>query len=352
MRTVYHPDAVLHEPPRFLVRGEPRPVPEKPERAQAIVELLRARGLAPDLPPDYGPGPRAAVHSRDYLAFLETAFERWSRLEDASPAVIPNVFRGPGMESYPRDVVGQAGFHLSDTACPIAAGTWRATAWSANSAVHAARLVATGAEDTAYAVCRPPGHHASRDRAGGFCFLNHAAIAAQECLSLLTARGQRPRVAILDVDVHHGNGTQEIFYDRDDVLFASVHADPDGFYPFLAGHAHERGAGRGLGYTLNRPLPLGTDEATFLAETEAICAEIGRFGPEILILSLGFDTYVHDPLAAFGVTTPGFARLARILRAMRLPTVIIQEGGYAIDALNANLGSFLDGWTTPDGETA
>lgn len=344
LRTVYHPDAVLHEPPQFLVRGQPRPVPERLERATAIAEFLARRGLPPETPPDYGPAPRAAVHSLDYLAFLESAHERWTALPDASPVVIPNVFRGPGMQSYPRHVVGQAGFHLSDTACPIGAGTWKAATASANAAVHAARLVTTGQARSVYAVCRPPGHHASRDRAGGFCYLNHAAIAAQESLSLLAGQGRRPRVAIIDVDVHHGNGTQEIFWEREDVLFVSIHADPDEFYPFMAGHAHERGAGRGRGYTLNLPLPVGTNENAFLEAVAEGCAAIRRYAPEVLVVSLGFDTFEGDPLAAFGVTTPGFGRLGNLLAQVDLPTILIQEGGYAVDALTANLGRFLDGF--------
>ncbi|UEM23069.1 histone deacetylase family protein [Skermanella mucosa] len=344
MRCFHHPDTVLHRPPQFLVRGQPKPVPEKPERVQAVLDALVRRGDRLEQAPDAGAAPRAAVHSPEYLAFLETAHARWTALPDASPAVIPNVHRGPDMLSYPSGVVGQAGFHMSDTACPIAEGTWAATKAASDCAVAAARAVATGGEAAAYALCRPPGHHAGRDMAGGFCYLNHAAIAAQEALRLLAARGLPPRVAVFDVDVHHGNGTQAIFRERDDVFFVSVHADPMEFYPFMAGHAHERGTGRGEGYTLNLPLPLGTSEEAFLASVGDGLAAIGRFAPSLLVLSLGFDTFKNDPLAAFGVTTPGFGRLGRIIAEAALPTVLIQEGGYAVDHLAANLASFLDGF--------
>lgn len=344
MRCFHHPDTVLHEPPQFLVRGQPKPVPEKPERVDAVREALTRRGDTLELAPASGPGPRAAVHSLEYLAFLETAYQRWSALPDASPAVIPNVHRGPDMTSYPEGIVGQAGYHMSDTACPIAKGTWAATAAATDCAVAAARAVARGEAKAAYALCRPPGHHASRDMAGGFCYLNHVAIAAQETLRLLAERGQSPRVAVFDVDVHHGNGTQGIFWTRDDVFFVSIHADPADFYPFMAGHAHERGAGAGEGFNLNLPLPLGTSEDRFLSAVDHALTEIARYAPSVLLVSLGFDTFKDDPLAAFGVTTPGFGRLGQRIAEAGLPTVLVQEGGYAVDHLAANLSSFLDGF--------
>ncbi|WP_207460827.1 histone deacetylase family protein [Azospirillum sp. SYSU D00513] len=344
MQFVFHPDALLHRAPVFLVRGEQRPVPEKPERAEALAAMLEARGAALVRPDDHGPGPRAAVHNPDYLRYLETAHERWSKLPGASAAVIPNVHRPWRDASYPVGVVGQAGYHSYDTACPITAETWTSVCAAANSAVHASLLVARGETRAAYALCRPPGHHATRDMAGGFCYLNHVAIAAQAALPVLAAAGRPPRVAILDVDVHHGNGTQDIFYERDDVLFLSVHADPSEFYPFMAGYARERGNGRGEGYNVNLPLPMGSDEATVLAAIADSLGTVRRFAPEILFVSLGLDTYEHDPLAAFGVTTPGFARMGALLAGAGLPTVLVQEGGYAVDTLAANLGSFLDGF--------
>ena len=344
MRCFHHPDTVLHQPPQFLVRGQPKPVPEKPERVAAVLDALNRRGDRVEQAPDAGPAARAAVHSPEYLAFLETAHARWMKLPDASSAVIPNVHRGPDMLSYPTSVVGQAGYHMSDTACPIAEGTWAAAKAASDCAVAAARAVASGEEPAAYALCRPPGHHAGRDMAGGFCYLNNAAIAAQEALRLLAGRGLPPRVAVFDVDVHHGNGTQAVFWQRDDVFVVSIHADPREFYPFMAGHAHERGAGRGEGFNLNMPLPLGTSEDVFLAAVRDGLASIRRFAPSLMVLSLGFDTFKDDPLAAFGVTTPGFGRLGRTVAEAGLPTVVVQEGGYAVDHLAANLTSFLNGF--------
>ncbi len=344
MLCYHHPDTALHRPPQFLVRGQPKPVPEKPERVQAVLDALTARGDHLEVAPDTGPAPRAAVHSPEYLAFLETAHARWTAMPDSSSAVIPHVHRGPDMLSYPTSIIGQAGYHMSDTSCPIAEGTWAATRAAADCAVAATRAVAGGRVAAAYALCRPPGHHAGKDMAGGFCYLNHAAIAAQEAARLAAERGLPPRVAVFDVDVHHGNGTQAIFWDRDDVFFASIHGDPNSFYPFMAGYSHERGAGRGEGFTLNMPLPQGTTEDAFLAAVERALLAIGRFAPTVMVLSLGFDTFKDDPLAFFGVTTPGFERLGRLIGRVSLPTVLIQEGGYAVDHLAANLSSFLTGF--------
>ena len=344
MRCFHHPDTVLHKPPQFLVRGEPKPVPEKPERVAAVLAALEARGDAIETAPDAGLAPLAAVHSAEYLAFLETAHARWTTLPDASSAVIPNVHRGPGMTSYPTGIVGQAGYHMSDTACPIAEGTYAAARGAADCAVAAARAVASGDVGAAYALCRPPGHHAARDLAGGFCYLNNAAIAAEESLALLGSRGLPARVAILDVDVHHGNGTQAIFWQRDDVFFASIHADPSNFYPFMAGYAHERGEARGEGATLNLPLAMGTSEEAFLTAVDKALAAISYYAPSLLVLSLGFDTFKDDPLAAFGVSTPGYARLGAAIAAAGVPTVLVQEGGYAVDHLAANLTRFLEGF--------
>lgn len=345
MRFLHHPGSIAHKPPTYLVRGEPKPVPEVPERATALVEQLKRRGSTVEQAPLCGTGPLVAVHSPEYIAFLESAHRRWSELPGASTAVIPNAHPfSASLTSYPTGVVGQAGYHIYDTAAPIAAGTWTAAYASASAAVQAATLVAQGTTHSAYALCRPPGHHATRQAAGGFCYLNNAAIAAETALAMLSARGLPRRVAILDVDLHHGNGTQEIFYQRSDVLMVNVHADPSAFYPFFSGYAHERGDGAGLGYTINRPLPIGSDETTFLNAVSANLEDIARYAPSVLVLSLGFDTFIGDPMATFGVTTPGFGRLGALIAQAQIPTVIVQEGGYAVADLTANLGAFLDGF--------
>jgi acetoin utilization deacetylase AcuC-like enzyme len=348
MRFIHHPQSVAHKPPRYLVRGELKPVPEVPERALALVEQLRQRGAKVEQAPLCGNGPLMDVHTPDYIAFLESAHRRWSELPGASEAVIPNAHPFNHYASYPTGVVGQAGYHIYDTAAPIASGTWDAAYASASVAVYGAQMVAGGESDTAYALCRPPGHHATSQGAGGFCYLNNAAIAAQAALPILTARGLPPRVVIFDVDLHHGNGTQDIFYQRGDVLVVNVHADPSAFYPFFSGYQYERGAGPGLGANINRPLPIGTNEETFLQAVAESLSDIKRFDPSLMVLSLGFDTFIGDPMATFGVTTPGFARLGAMIAGAKLPTLIVQEGGYAVDHLTANLGAFLDGFEGVD----
>jgi acetoin utilization deacetylase AcuC-like enzyme len=193
-------------------------------------------------------------------------------------------------------------------------------------------------EDTVYALCRPPGHHAYRDLAGGFCFLNNSAIAAAHL------RLKHERVAILDVDVHHGNGTQGIFYERPDVFTVSLHADPARFYPFVWGYAHERGAGAGLGTNLNIPLPIGTKDEPYLQALDAAVSALSAFAPGALVVALGLDASEHDPLAGLAVTTDGFRQIGATIARIGLPTVFVQEGGYLSDILGANLAAVLGGF--------
>lgn len=342
MKVVFADRQLTHDPKHFLVSGAPQPNPEVPERAIRLRDAAVAAGHEIVVPEPCGPAPAAQVHSPEYLQFLQTIMPRWRRIEGASQEVIPNIHPngrgGDGPGGYPLSAVGQAGWHMADTACPIAEGTWESALASAETAVHAARLV-LGGERVAYALCRPPGHHAFSDMAGGFCFLNNAAIAAQH----LRDRGA-DRVAILDVDLHHGNGTQGIFWDRGDVLTVSLHADPARFYPFFWGHAAERGTGRGLGANYNLPLPRGTDDDGYLAALDRAFARIDAFAPDALVVALGLDAFEGDPLAGLAVSTPGFGRMAGAIAGLSLPTVLVQEGGYLCDALGANLTAFLEGF--------
>ena len=251
--------------------------------------------------------------------------------------MIPNVHPANRTDSYPRSAVGQAGYHQTDTSCPISSGTWESAYWSAQSALSGVDAVA-GGEKAVYALSRPPGHHAFADLAGGFCFLNNSAIAADA----FTRRGLR--AAILDVDVHHGNGTQGIFYRRKDVLTVSIHADPLRFYPFFWGHAAERGEGEGLGYNLNLPLERGTGNEAYLATLETALSRIADFGADVLIVALGLDAYENDPLKGLAVTTPGFARIGAAIAGLGLPALMVQEGGYLSDELGHTLRSFLEGF--------
>ncbi|MEM9911630.1 MAG: histone deacetylase family protein [Pseudomonadota bacterium] len=325
-----------HRPENFLVAGNKRPSPDVPERASLLLAGAKAAGWRIERPSDYGKACLGSVHSAAYLHFLETIYDRWREIEGAGPEVIPNVHPIERDDTYPISPIGQAGFHQADTACPIGPNTFVAAHASAQTALAAAETVALHGAPC-YALCRPPGHHACRDRAGGFCFLNNAAIAAAH----LTQTGWR--VAILDIDVHHGNGTQDIFYDRADVLTVSLHTDPNHFYPFFRGHAQEIGHGPGEGANLNLPLARGTDFKGYRPALETALTRISDFGAQIIVVALGLDTHISDPFRGMAFQTADFIALARAIAAIEKPLVIVQEGGYVSDDLTSNLTAFLTG---------
>jgi acetoin utilization deacetylase AcuC-like enzyme len=326
-----------HDPQFFLVRGIVRRTTEQPERADRLLAGLKAGRHRLIEPTEFGQGPRARIHSPEYLSFLRDAWEEWTALGDAGPEMIANIHPVRHAATYPTHIVGKLGWHTADTGCPIGPGTWAAACAATDVATSAAQLVMDG-EDAAYALCRPPGHHAYRDVAGGFCFLNNSAIAAAHL------RLRHERVAILDVDVHHGNGTQGIFYERPDVFTVSIHADPAAYYPYVWGYAHERGAGAGLGTNLNIPLPIGTGDDDYMQALAVAAKAIESFAPTALVVALGLDASEHDPLRGLAVTTPGFRRIGQALARIGLPTVLVQEGGYLSDILGENLTSVLAGF--------
>jgi acetoin utilization deacetylase AcuC-like enzyme len=327
-------------PSRSFYRGRFTPAHENPERVACLLSALERSGCIASEPADAGLAPILAVHDTGYVEFVRDAWTRW-RADDASAEVIPNVFP-PSRESV-RDratlpVLAQAGVYLGDLSCPIGEGTFEGAYWSAQTAVAAADAVLAG-EMLALALCRPPGHHAQHDRASGYCFFNNAAIAAARL------RERYARVAIVDFDMHHGDGTQAIFYARDDVLTASTHADPRDTFPFFSGAAHEYGEGAGLGANLNIPLPAGADDETFVAAVAVLFERARRFGAEALVIAAGWDAHGDDPLSPFEVTSAAYARIARLVRAQALPAVIVQEGGYHLGAIEDALLAFLGGLT-------
>ena len=337
MKAVYTELHRSHDPQFFLVRGIVKRTTEQPDRADRLLEGLHAGKHHLVEPIRFGQGPRARIHSPEYLGFLSEAWDAWSALGDAGPEMIANIHPVRHAATYPTHIVGRLGWHTADTGCPIGPGTWAAACAATDVAVTAAQLVMDG-EDAVYALCRPPGHHAYRDVAGGFCFLNNSAIAAAHLW--LT----HERVAILDVDVHHGNGTQGIFYERPDVFTVSIHADPAAFYPFVWGYVHERGAGPGLGTNLNIPLAIGTGDDGYLGALGIAQQAIEAFAPGALVVALGLDASEHDPLAGLAVTTQGFRRIGQAIARIGLPTVFVQEGGYLSDVLGANLTAVLAGF--------
>ena len=337
MKAVYDTAQAKHDPQFFLVKGRLERCKEQPERVERLLAGLKRLDIPVEKAEDHGPGPRAAIHSPDYLAFLKSAYAQWQSLPgNPSAEVIANIHPVRYPATYPTGIVGKAGWHMSDTACPIGEFTYEAVCASANTAVTAADMVLSGGKQS-YALCRPPGHHAYADMAGGFCFLNNSAITAQ------FLRSKHKRVAVLDVDVHHGNGTQGIFYNRRDVFTVSIHCDPVNYYPFVWGHAGERGAGDGEGFNLNLPLAALSGDAVYLDALQQAKSAIETFSPTALVVALGLDASEHDPLKGLCVTTPGFERIGASVAALGLPTVYVQEGGYLSDHLTDNLASFLKG---------
>ena len=345
MDVYYSKRQLEHRPQQIMLLGKLTPPVENPDRLEVLARRLTIAGLKEVTPADHGRDAIEAVHSADYIDFLASSYARWAAIPRAGPEVLPNThpYRGKGSAlgsstKPPCSVVNaQAGWYIGDLNCAIGAGTWNAVYQSAQAALSAAHAMIDGAP-SAFALCRPPGHHAFADVAGGFCFINNSAVAAQ------VLRRQAARVAILDVDLHHGNGTQGIFYARPDVLTVSLHADPVRFYPFFWGHADERGEGPGLGYNLNLPLPRKSGDAAFLEALAAAFQRIRAFAPEALVVALGLDAFEGDPFGGLSVTTPGFSRIGEAIAGLGLPTVIVQEGGYLCDALGDNLTAFLTGF--------
>ena len=334
MLCVFDERQLLHAPARELHNGSWSEYAECPARAAAV-----ARAIGPCVaPPDEGEGAIRAVHHPDYLDFLKTAAGRWAaagRSGDAIGYVWPVVAR----RSLKLDRIdGLLGRFSMDASTPLTSDSWTSSYWSAQSVLAATRAVLAG-ERVAFALCRPPGHHAGADYCGGYCHLNTAAIAAQAARNAGVER-----VAILDIDYHHGNGTQDIFWARCDVFYASIHADPATDFPFFWGYEDERGDGAGEGATLNLPLPRGSGLHAFRRTQGRALEAIAHFGPGLLVLSFGADTWAGDPISAFQLATDDYAVLARDIAGAGWPTVIAMEGGYALDALGANVASLLSGF--------
>ncbi len=334
MKAVFGTAQNAHAPTRYLRHGQLVDYPETSERVTRLYAGAVEAEAEFTEPGDFDMAHLLAVHSRRYLDFLEHGPGEWMALPGAFPEITPSVRPLEAVAGYPSHILGRAGWHIMDFAGAVSARTWGSVKTSAFSALTAAELV-LGGERAAYALCRPPGHHAYRERASGFCYLNNAAIAAQYL------RRKHDRIAILDIDVHHGNGTQSIFYERSEVLTVSIHADPSNYYPFYYGYADQRGVGQGEGFNLNIPLPVKSGDEIGVGAVTRGLNRIAEFKATILVLSLGLDAHEADPLNGGAVTSDGFARMARMIGEFALPTVIIQEGGYLTPMLGGNLAVFL-----------
>jgi acetoin utilization deacetylase AcuC-like enzyme len=341
MKVFWHEAQLRHTPRFFMLRGQVRANFEVPARAEALLASCEAMKLDIETPRPPERSALLSVHDAAYLDFVARAHAAWSTLPDAGDEVVANSHPSPEMlhndARMPEHILGQAGWFTADAACPIGPHTWESAYWAAGCALGAADEAAEGR--SAYALARPPGHHTFRARAGGHCYVNNAALAVER----LRARGA-DRVAVLDIDSHHGNGTQGIFWDRADVMFVSLHGDPNRYYPWFTGHAAERGGGAGEGFNRNFPLPIGSGDDVWLAALESGLDGIRGFRPDALVVSLGFDASEHEPLNALAVTEDGFARAGKYIGVLGLPTAIIQEGGYNISVLGLLLNRFLEGF--------
>jgi acetoin utilization deacetylase AcuC-like enzyme len=330
-----------------IFRGEMVPCFETPERVDVVAAELGRRGLGRIVTPQGVPlTSLERIHTPRYLHFLRTAWSDWLALDpanagkDAFPAVWP--VRTLRDDIEPENFCARLGLYSMDSGTPLTAGTWTAAKTGADCAVNAAHALRLG-ERAAFALTRPPGHHAGADFFGGYCFINNAALAAQHLLD-----DGLSRVTVLDLDYHHGNGTQSIFYQRNDVQFISIHADPRHEFPFYLGHADETGAGPGLGYNINLPLPPGTGTPDWFAALETACLRLAGYAPQALVVSLGVDTYAGDPLSRFTLQSADFLRIGERLAWLGLPTVFVFEGGYAVNEIGVNVVNVLEGFETAE----
>src|SRR5919106_1807767 len=336
MKVYYSEAHRQHEPPFEVFDGGLRtPYMENPDRMDRILNALHQTNWAEILEPqDFGLDPIYAVHDREYLDFLASSWTEWLAGESKDKStLLPSTFALRRHPQKPTSLLGRAGYYIMDLSACIVGGTYAAALASANCALSAAEAVANG-EHSAFALCRPPGHHAGKDYAGGYCFINNASVAA----NWLSLNG---KVALLDIDYHCGNGTQDIFFERDDVLTISIHADPNFEYPHFAGYTEERGEGKGFGIHHNFPLSAGTEDTAYLNTLERALVLIRDFKPAYLVVSAGMDIYAEDPLGKIRVTTEGIIEIAKRISALDLPTVIVMEGGYNNDALGRNITGLL-----------
>ncbi len=339
----------LHQGRQEMYRGRLVPCHEVPDRLEHVLAELTRRGLgpltAPTEPVDLD-AVLASIHSPRYLHFIAHAWDEWVAIDPAHAELdaLPSVWPGRAFRTdvLPHNFAARMGLFSFDAGTPLTAGSWAAARGGAACAVTAARQVAgaSGASPaSAFVLTRPPGHHAGPDFFGGYCFLNNAALAAQ---TLRDAGIQR--VAVLDVDYHHGNGTQSIFYERADVLTVSIHGDPLTEYPFFLGHADERGAGAGQGFNLNLPLPRGTGFGAWRAALQQAIAAVQAFGAQALVVALGVDTFEGDPISGFRLKSADYLQIGRDIAALGLPTVIVFEGGYAVAEVGVNVANVLEGF--------
>ena len=340
MRVYSHEKQMLHHPKSYFSRGKMRQPQEKPER---LLELLKAPenlGLKVTTARDIGIEPILAIHDLDYVRFLKHSYDEWMAVEEDMGEEVQTTVYMPN-NNFGLGILAKAAKYQADGSAPIGRHSWTSIYWSAQTALNAADALLndeSGQNNIQVCLTRPAGHHARKNAAGGFCYLNNAAIIAQHL------RQKFQKIAIIDTDMHHGQGIQEIFYDRNDVLYTSVHGSPINFYPVVAGHEHEKGEGDGYGYNVNFPMSHGTDESGFFQFVDKAIETVKLFNPDVIVHVLGFDVYKDDPQAKCSVSTQGFKTLAQKLKVLDKPIIVLVEGGYCIEKLNENLQAFLSGF--------
>lgn len=337
MKVIHNEAHGRHDPSHQFASGRQSKHADAPARIERILSALREADFEVIPPRFYCVDAVRTVHSKDYVDYLSGAYEAWVAAGKSPAGVIPGTFPVRAIRRRPDDLSRRAGWHCLDTETPITEHTFEAAVGSACCALTAADLLLAG-ESRAYALCRPPGHHAGRDHCGGYCYFNNAALAATR---LRDGSGTACKVAILDVDAHHGNGTQSIFYESSDVLYASVHADPNVTYPYYWGYAEETGAGAGGGFNLNVPLSPRADETTYFGALARALEATQRFGPDFLVVSLGTDGSAYDRLGPFALSTEAFAEMGQRIAEAGVPTLVVQEGGYHLATLGECVALFL-----------
>ena len=339
MKTVYTKNHILRNSKTELFGGELVKPFERPERMEYILNEIKTRKLGPILDPvNFDMDIIYKIHDKKYVDFLNNAWNEWVALGFKGEA-IPTVYPSRSMNSdvVPTFIEGKLGYYCLANETSISEGTVEAAYESVKVALTAADML--DEEKSVFALCRPPGHHASKDQYGGYCFFNNVAIAAEK----LKEKGAK-RIFILDIDFHHGNGTQAIFYDRSDVFFVSLHGDPKDAFPHFLGHADEKGSGEGLGYNCNYPMPPGTPYDVWTKSLDDSISKIQNFSPDALIVSLGVDTYEKDPISFFKLKSDDFFDVGRKIASINLPTLFVMEGGYAIKEIGVNTVNTLKGF--------
>ncbi len=339
MITVHADDHNLHSgllDPRGDVWG---PSAECPERANNVLQVIRDQDFGTLMDPrNFAEDKLTRIHAPDYVRFLKDVWPAWLQADETGSNARPDTFVGAGMRHADTEcIAGKLGRYSFDATSPFVEGSWQAIRTSANIALTGADLI-SGGEQQVFALCRPPGHHATVNYCGGYCYLNNTALATQSLLD-----GGARKIAVLDVDYHHGNGTQSIFYERNDVLTISLHADPSVEYPYFLGYADEPGDGVGHGFNVNYPLPFGTDWNQYEVVLADALSQVQRFEPDALVVALGLDTFAGDPTTCFGIETEDYVQMGKAIASLHLRTLVVLEGGYSVAHIGHNTVRFLTG---------